>query len=182
MRRRSIREARGSVIAEAALVLPLMFTILLGIFWVGRGFNTYEVMLHAAREGARIAATATCATCGNIGYGVDSGGADIVASSYVAPILQASGVNLKLVTAPAVATGLCTCAQINCTPPACSRSSGQPQILVCPNVDMGIPSYTPAVCGTAVMFQFPYSLPLPFAPASVQTVTLTARALARTEQ
>jgi hypothetical protein len=173
----------GSVIAEAAIVLPVMFTVLLGIFWVGRGFNTYEVMLHAAREGAHAAATASCATCGNVGYGSSGGGVDVVASNYVAPILQAGGMNLKLVTAPAsVGGGLCTCGNVICTPPVCTESASTPQILVCPSVDMGIPSYTPPVCGTVVTFQYPFSLPLPFAPTSLQKMTLTARAMARTEQ
>src|ERR1700720_2474931 len=54
----------GSEIAEAALVLPIFFMILLGIYWFGRAFNVYATINHAAREGARAALTHTCATCG----------------------------------------------------------------------------------------------------------------------
>src|ERR1700674_704923 len=56
----------GSDLAEAALVLPLMFTILLGIFWFGQAFSIYGTITHAAREGARAAVAPVCATCGGI--------------------------------------------------------------------------------------------------------------------
>ena len=35
------RETCGAEIAEAAAVLPLMFLILLGIFWFGQAFSIY---------------------------------------------------------------------------------------------------------------------------------------------
>src|SRR5579863_7730154 len=54
----------GSEIAEAALVLPIFFLLMLGIYWFGRAFNTYATINHAAREGARLAVVQTCATCG----------------------------------------------------------------------------------------------------------------------
>src|ERR1700732_4530290 len=53
----------GSDLAEAALVLPLMFTILLGIFWFGQAFSIYGTITHAAREGARAAVAPACSTC-----------------------------------------------------------------------------------------------------------------------
>jgi uncharacterized iron-regulated membrane protein len=53
----------GSEIAEAALVIPIFFMIMLGIYWFGRAFNTYATINHAAREGARLAVAQTCATC-----------------------------------------------------------------------------------------------------------------------
>ena len=55
----------GSEIAEAALVIPIFFMIMLGIYWFGRAFNTYATINHAAREGARLAVAQTCATCGS---------------------------------------------------------------------------------------------------------------------
>ena len=57
---------RGAEIAEAALVLPLVFLILLGIYSFGRAFNVYATINHAARQGARAAIIQTCATCGNV--------------------------------------------------------------------------------------------------------------------
>ncbi|MGO9271829.1 MAG: TadE family protein [Terriglobia bacterium] len=54
---------RGAEIVEFAFVAPLLITLVLGIFWVGRAYNTYQTITHAAREGARYAAAPTCATC-----------------------------------------------------------------------------------------------------------------------
>jgi len=46
-------ETTGAEIAEAAAVLPLMFMILLGIFWFGQAFSIYGAINRAAQEGAR---------------------------------------------------------------------------------------------------------------------------------
>ncbi len=59
------RETSGAEIAEAAVVLPLLFMLLFGIMWFGRAFNIYATINHAAREGALAAAAHNCATCGN---------------------------------------------------------------------------------------------------------------------
>ena len=56
-------ETVGAEIAEAAAVLPLMFMILLGIFWFGQAFSIYGAITRAAQEGARAGAAPSCATC-----------------------------------------------------------------------------------------------------------------------
>ena len=61
--RHLIRETRGAEIAEAAAVLPLMFMMLLGIFWFGQAFSIYGAITRAAQEGARAGAFPYCATC-----------------------------------------------------------------------------------------------------------------------
>src|SRR5713101_10097381 len=53
----------GAEIAEAALVLPLVFMLLLGIIWFGRAFNIYSTIQQAAQQGAITAARDKCATC-----------------------------------------------------------------------------------------------------------------------
>src|SRR2546428_13030499 len=63
--RKIATDCRGQEIAEAALVLPLVFMLLLGIVWFGRAFNIYATLNRAAREAALAAASPTCATCGN---------------------------------------------------------------------------------------------------------------------
>ncbi|MGA9977139.1 MAG: TadE family protein, partial [Candidatus Sulfotelmatobacter sp.] len=52
---KTVCAADGSEIAEAALVLPLMFMMLIGIFWFGQAFSMYGTITHAARQGARAA-------------------------------------------------------------------------------------------------------------------------------
>ncbi len=48
-------QQRGSTLVEAAVVLALLFTLLLGIMEFGRAYNLYQVGTNAAREGARFA-------------------------------------------------------------------------------------------------------------------------------
>ena len=57
---RLARETRGQEIAEAALVLPIVFMLMLGIFWFGQAFRIYGTITHAAREGARAAVAPLC--------------------------------------------------------------------------------------------------------------------------
>jgi hypothetical protein len=59
------RETSGAEIAEAAVVLPLLFMLLFGIMWFARAFNIYTTINRAARQGALAAAAYNCATCGN---------------------------------------------------------------------------------------------------------------------
>jgi Flp pilus assembly protein TadG len=47
------------------MVLPILLTLLLGIFWLGRAYDVYQTITRAAREGARFALAPSCSTCGN---------------------------------------------------------------------------------------------------------------------
>ena len=78
----------GSQIAELALVLPILFVLLYGIFWFGRAFQTYETLTRAAREAARTATAPTCATCGNAFYEKAQ-----LRATVVDPILKAASLN-----------------------------------------------------------------------------------------
>ncbi|MGZ4731240.1 MAG: TadE/TadG family type IV pilus assembly protein [Terriglobales bacterium] len=62
---RLLRDASGAEIAEAAVVLPLLFMMLFGIMWFARAFNIYTTVNRAARLGALAEAANNCATCGN---------------------------------------------------------------------------------------------------------------------
>lgn len=55
----------GAELVEAALVISLLLTLLIGTVWIGRAYNLYETITRGAREGARFAAAPSCATCGN---------------------------------------------------------------------------------------------------------------------
>ena len=52
---RRSRSERGAVLVEAAISLPLLLLVVLGIIDFGRLFQRYEVLTNAAREGARVA-------------------------------------------------------------------------------------------------------------------------------
>ena len=59
-------DQRGAQLVEAALVLPILLTLVIGIVWMGRAYNTSQTLTRAAREGARFAVAPSCASCGNV--------------------------------------------------------------------------------------------------------------------
>lgn len=54
-RRARLADETGAELIEFALVFPLMLLVLLGIIDFGLLFQKYEVVINAAREGARVA-------------------------------------------------------------------------------------------------------------------------------
>jgi Flp pilus assembly protein TadG len=142
----------GSQIAEAALVMPIVFFLFLGIFWFGRAFNTYATINHAAREAARQAATSSCALCGNVDY---SPNADPIAT-VVAKALQASKLDPTQVSQ--VTPNYCVCGAASCQTavPCATISAGQPQVCVQFNVQLNPLATTPGSCGVSVAFRYPY--------------------------
>lgn len=55
-RRRRTPGRRGSAVVEAAVVLPILLTMMLGVWEVGRMIQISQILDNAAREGARLAA------------------------------------------------------------------------------------------------------------------------------
>jgi Flp pilus assembly protein TadG len=172
--------ADGAEIAEAALVLPLVFTLLLGIIWFGRAFNIYSTIQQAAQQGAITAARATCATCGNTSATVAA------VDNAITAVMQASSLDVTNIQLPAsqptcAPTQLCSA----CPPPwppapsggSCSSTAN---IYVCQNVQLN-PSATPVQCGTVVSFQYPFTFNLPFTSLNLQQIVLSAQAQSRME-
>jgi Flp pilus assembly protein TadG len=50
------RNEKGQAYLEFAVIVPIMMLVVMGIVDFGRVFNTWLVMTHGAREGARVAA------------------------------------------------------------------------------------------------------------------------------
>jgi Flp pilus assembly protein TadG len=55
MRTRLIKNERGAALIEAAVTIPIILLISVGIFEFGRAYQTWQVVTNAAREGARVA-------------------------------------------------------------------------------------------------------------------------------
>jgi hypothetical protein len=55
LKKRAWQSERGSVLIEAAITMPLLLLVVLGLVDFGRLFQRYEVVTNAAREGARVA-------------------------------------------------------------------------------------------------------------------------------
>jgi Flp pilus assembly protein TadG len=49
------RNQRGAALVEAAITVPIILLISVGIFEFGRAYQTWQVLTNAAREGARVA-------------------------------------------------------------------------------------------------------------------------------
>jgi len=161
----------GAEIAEAALVLPLVFMMLLGIVWFGRAFNIYATISQAAQQGAILAARPSCATCaaGN------TFPTDASVAGAVKAVMQASNLDPTQIINPGLpAPTLCA------NPPgACATNSN---ISICRNATLNTPvgTQTPQ-CGTVVSFQYPFKFYLPFTSLNLNQIVLTANAESRME-
>jgi Flp pilus assembly protein TadG len=52
---RPFQQQRGTALIEAAVTIPILLLISVGIFEFGRAYQTWQVLTNAAREGARVA-------------------------------------------------------------------------------------------------------------------------------
>jgi TadE-like protein len=181
--RRLIAETSGAEIAEAAAVLPLMFMVLLGIFWFGQAFRIYGTITRAAQEGARAAVAPACATC--------SGGGDPSTNAYnaVQNVMTAAHLDPTQMQLPTTTPSLQQC------PPAGGSASCDTNPYICVqgvqhskkgDLTENLVVLSPAagggnVCGIAVSFQYPFSFWLPFTSLNKQQILLTAHAEVRAE-
>jgi hypothetical protein len=185
----------GAEIAEAALVLPLVFMILLGIVWFGRAYNIYSTIQQAAQQGAITAARSTCASCGDAQAGVGTvascPSATPTVTCAVVAVMQASNLDptqIKLPPAPNCAAGL-PCAACPTPPPFPPGTCAAPangSIFVCQNVQLnpvasGDTQTQPTQCGAVVSFQYPFQFYFPGTSLNMSTVLMTAQAQSRME-
>jgi Flp pilus assembly protein TadG len=171
---RKLRSTQGAEIAEAALVLPVVFVFLLGIVWFGRAFNIYSTIQQAAQQGAIAAARPQCATCPQ----QSTRQSGTAATNAIFAVMQASSLDPNQIisvtgSGPLCATHrkvtICREMLLNNT-----TASAQPQ----PCSSTPTPSQ---LCGTMVTFQYPFQFTLPFTSLNFSKVTLTAQAQTRTE-
>lgn len=168
----------GAEIAEAALVLPLVFMMLLGIVWFGRAFNIYSTIQQAAQQGATAAARATCTTCGD----VPSTDATVVAA--ISAVMQASNLDPTQIPTNSKPPTPSSCGIPPLSPPLslplkCTTTGN---ITICRNVLLNPPASTqPPQCGTVVSFQYPFQFYLPFTSLNMQNIVLSAQAQSRME-
>ena len=170
--RRLAAESRGAEIAEAAAVLPLMFMVLLGIFWFGQAFSMYGTITRAAQDGARAGATPYCTTCTPGSNSQDQNAFNAVQASMSAAKLDPANARYP---SPAPALNNCVSgASVACD----STITGvciQSPVLMSSNTSSG------GVCGISVSFQYPFQFWLPFTSLNKQKIWVTASAHARVE-
>jgi hypothetical protein len=178
-----LRSADGAEIAEAALVLPLVFMLLLGIVWFGRAYNIYSTIQQAAQQGAITAARSSCVvSCGDVAATATT------VDGVITAVMQASNLSPSQIQLPPnppnCAPGQ-TC--ISCPsppfPPVLSSGlcSSTASIYVCQNVELNPAAGQPIQCGSVVSFQYPFQFYFPGTSLNMSQIILTAQAQSRME-
>jgi Flp pilus assembly protein TadG len=169
------RDARGTELAEAAIVLPLLFLVLIAIYWFGQAFRIYGTITHAAREGARAAVAPLCATCGGTNDPSQN------ALNAIKSALLANNLDPNLLQQPSTSLTLTGCVDgktVSCdggTTQVCIQGVTQPIQLA--TISIG----GAGECGVSVSFQYPYSLALPGSSLNRKVIYLRAQAQMRVE-
>ena len=170
--RKLVRETRAAEIAEAAAVLPLMFMILLGIFWFGQAFSIYGAITRAAQEGARAGSIPFCATCSTTNTAAQN------ATAAVQAALIASKLDPAKARPMSPAPNLLSCA----TGAALACGSGSTNACIQAPVQLTNTSLGgTGLCGVSVSLQYPFRFWLPFTSINKQTIWLSATAQVRME-
>jgi hypothetical protein len=171
--KQTLRSTDGAEIAEAALVLPLVFIFIFGIMWFGLAFHIYGTIQQAAQQGAITAARSTCATCTNPNASADP---NTVVDPVVVAVLKASGLRAgKIMLAPKPIL-------LPCPAPApqgtCTKTDHD--IWVCSSVLLNS-STQPAQCGAMVSFQYSFDTLNLMSLTPLPSITLSAQAQSRME-
>jgi Flp pilus assembly protein TadG len=150
------KQTQAAELVEMAFVIPLLLTLLIGIFWAARAYNIYETITRAAREGARTAVVRSCAACGNAVPSVGN------VEDAVLNSLSASSIDNTQVQVPA------SCA-------------GNLSTKICYQRDIALNASTPKEYGVVVSFTYPFQFTLPFTSVNMTTVTIPASVQMREE-
>jgi len=170
---------RAAEIAEAAVILPALFMLLLSIYWFGRAYMIYGAINHAARAGAQTAAIpAGCANCGVAGTWA---GTTLPDDGTVVLAVNNSLLAAHLDPSQAIASMPSPTPKFCSNPEGiCSRAQGG-NFTVCRNVQLNQGTSSPPVCGEIVSFQYPYQFVLPVTSLNNQNIKLKAQLEMRSE-
>jgi len=169
--RNLVRDTRGAEIAEAAAVLPLMFTMLLGIFWFGQAFSIYGAITRAAQDGARAGAAPSCTTCTPLSGSARAANA-VAATQAALTIVKLDPIRARQ---PSPIPTFLSCGG----PTTCD--GGNSNYCVQAPVQLSDTTTGTGVCGVSVSFQYPYQFWLPFTSVNKQRIWLSASARVRLE-
>jgi len=175
------RNTRGAEIAETAMILPLLFVMIMAIFWFGQAFRYYGTITHAARQGARAAVAPACATCPVTGFSSVQNAVNAVNNA-----LTDANLNPALANSPVPALTFPACnggGTVSC------QTAGTSNVCVYPGVQLSTTAEGGAgTCGTSVYFtyQYPFHFTLPCYPQpctslDLSKITLPAQAEMRLE-
>jgi Flp pilus assembly protein TadG len=175
------RNTQGQELVEAALVLPLLFMVLMGIFWFGEAFSIYGTITQAARQGVRAAVAPVCATC----PAASKANGNTPVQDAIAAVdntLTAAHLSTSQVMAPASTPSFPGCAIGGAV--GCDSSVTGNNICVQVNVQLSTNTGSePGTCGTVVSFgyKYPYHFHIPYTSLDLGNITLPAQAQMRLE-
>ena len=145
------KEEAGAELVEAALILPILLMLLLGIVTFGRAWDVYQTITRAAREGAKQAVLTPCAVSTYCSGATNYTATDIW-TNFVDPTLQSANLDATKKTSNTI-----TYVQLDPT---------------------GTP---PHVCGIQLRFNYPYTFSLPFTSLNLSTINLQTTVRMRLE-
>lgn len=160
----ALRGELGNELLEGALVLPLLFSLMLGIFWMARAYNVYQTITRAAREGTRLAVTRTCATCGNT-LPTNSAVRTAVTDALTAASLDSTKATNTFGSSSCPSGQTCDC-------PA-------NDICIIRDVPLNTTTGGPQEIGVSISFGYPVQFPIPF--VSLSSVTINTQVQMREE-
>jgi TadE-like protein len=170
-----LRDASAAEIAEAAVILPLLFMLLLSIYWFGRAFSIHSTINHAAREGARTAAAPACANCiAGCSWAGSSMPCDSIVTDAVDQVLTAAHLDIKQAQSFTPTPTPPPCPGIS--PPGICATASSGNFNICRNVVLDQNGTSPHTCGVIISFQYPYQFALPFTSLNNQRILLKAQA------
>jgi Flp pilus assembly protein TadG len=145
------KDEAGAELLEAALILPVLLMLLLGIIAFGRAWNTYQTITRAAREGARMAVLTPCAVSTYCSGATNYTATDIW-NNFINPSLQAANLDPTKVQNPSIKY-----------------------------VWIDASDVPPYICGIQVSFTYPYTFLLPFTSVNATTINLSTAVQMRLE-
>jgi len=152
------KEESGAELVEAAVVIPMLLMLLLGILSFGRAWNVYQTITRAAREGAKQVVLTPCADS-TYCPGATTYTATDIWTNFVDPVLQSANL------VPAGTTGI-------------------PSNLISPSityVQLDPNDTVPHICGIQLSFEYPYTFSLPFTSVNLSTINLSTTVQMRLE-
>ncbi len=168
------------------MVLPMLFMILMAIFWFGQAFRIYGTLTQATRAGARAAVAPVCATCAAAATSPGQVAQTAVQNSMAAAHLN---INQLVTTGAGWTTPAPTLYQCHTTPlTAVACDATVTSVCVQENVQLSYPAPVtgPAgmgECGTSVSvrYKYPFAFRIPYTNLDLGNIQLPGQAQMRAE-
>lgn len=146
-----LKEDVGAELVEAAVVIPILLMLLLGIVSFGRAWDVYQTITRAAREGAKQAVLTPCADSSYC-PGATTYTATDIWTNFVDPVLQSAHMDPTQVANPSIV-----------------------YVQLDPN------DTTPHICGVRLTYDYPYTFLVPFTSVNLTTINLSTTVQMRLE-